>query len=215
MQSIQKTIYLIRHGQSEGNISPVFQSFDSPLSSNGREQAVAVASRVKKIEFDIIVSSPQMRAKQTAEEISKFTGKNITYSDFFIEIKKPASIENKPHTDTIAQRVYKEWRKSLFTNGMRIEEGENYDDLIQRSSQALEYLANLKEKEIVVATHGFFLRTIIANVLFGSRITPDIYRAFIDHTEAQNTGISVLHYTQDEFEYKWRLWIYNDHAHLG
>ena len=32
-----KVVYFVRHGQSEDNIAPVFQSPDSPLSAVGRQ----------------------------------------------------------------------------------------------------------------------------------------------------------------------------------
>jgi broad specificity phosphatase PhoE len=34
---IQKTVYFIRHGQSEDNVAPVFQSSSSPLNEKGGE----------------------------------------------------------------------------------------------------------------------------------------------------------------------------------
>ena len=36
IMTIEKTIYFIRHGQSEDNAAPVFQAPDSPLSELGR-----------------------------------------------------------------------------------------------------------------------------------------------------------------------------------
>jgi broad specificity phosphatase PhoE len=39
---VQKIVYFVRHGESEGNVLSVFQSSDSPLSEKGRKQAVIV-----------------------------------------------------------------------------------------------------------------------------------------------------------------------------
>lgn len=91
----KKTVYIVRHGQSVDNGSPVYQSYDSPLSDKGLRQASTLAERAKHIQFDAIISSPQIRAKQTAEAISLQSGKQIETSDLLIERFKPTSINGK------------------------------------------------------------------------------------------------------------------------
>ena len=48
-----KVVYFVRHGQSEDNVAPVFQSPDSPLSAVGRNQAARIAARVATLAFDV------------------------------------------------------------------------------------------------------------------------------------------------------------------
>lgn len=55
-EQTEKVVYLLRHGQSDANASPVFQGPDSPLSEQGRQQAQFIAERVRDIEFDVLVS---------------------------------------------------------------------------------------------------------------------------------------------------------------
>ena len=45
MRTSAKVVYFVRHGQSEDNVAPVFQSPDSPLSAVGRNQAARIAAR--------------------------------------------------------------------------------------------------------------------------------------------------------------------------
>jgi len=71
----EKTVFLIRHGQSTGNISPTYQSIESKLSDEGQKQAELIANRVSNLDIDGFISSPILRARQTAEIISKKTGK--------------------------------------------------------------------------------------------------------------------------------------------
>ncbi len=212
----EKTVYLIRHAQSADNVSAVFQSPKSLLSSLGEKQAKIIAGRISKLDFELLVSSPFQRARQTAEEIKINTGKEIEFSDLFIERKKPTSINGKPYEDKTARIIWRDWEKSLYTSGVRVEDGENFDDLIVRADRALEFLSNRKENPIVVVTHGYFLRTIIARVLIGRFLSGEIFRNFQRSAEMENTGLTVLKY-RDRFEEKpaWRLWIYNDHAHLA
>lgn len=55
---MNKKIYLIRHGESEGNIGPIRQSPESPLSKEGEKQAQIIAERISNLKFDLLISSP-------------------------------------------------------------------------------------------------------------------------------------------------------------
>ncbi len=63
-------IYIIRHGQTELNITNVLQGRSNhPLNETGIRQAEEAAERLKGISFDIVYSSPLIRAVRTAEII--------------------------------------------------------------------------------------------------------------------------------------------------
>jgi broad specificity phosphatase PhoE len=214
---IKKTVYFIRHGESEANISPVYQGPSSPLSQTGLDQAERVAVRVSKLDFEALISSPLSRTKQTSAEITKLTNKIPEYSELFVERIKPSKLFDMPHDAPGLKELSREWKKSIFDPSMRVEDGENYSDLINRSDKALEFLQKRDETNIVVVTHGYFLRTIIARVLLGDTISGENFKNFQSSIVMQNTGISVLQYSKfkDEKDFKWRLWVYNDHSHLG
>ena len=63
-------IYIIRHGQTELNITNVLQGRSNhPLNETGIRQAEEAAERLKDISFDVVYSSPLIRAVRTAEII--------------------------------------------------------------------------------------------------------------------------------------------------
>lgn len=67
------TITLLRHGESIGNVEARWQGqSDFQLTDTGRAQARALAERWKSenVKFDLIVTSPLRRAKETAEIIA-------------------------------------------------------------------------------------------------------------------------------------------------
>ena len=67
-------IYIIRHGQTEKNRANVLQGrSDIPLNDSGRQQAEEVRNRVIKagIHFDLVYTSPLIRAVQTAAIIAE------------------------------------------------------------------------------------------------------------------------------------------------
>ena len=212
----EKIVYFVRHGQSEDNVLPVFQSPDSPLSDKGRKQVESIAERVSKLSFEVLIASPLARAKQTAEIIAKKTGKEPEYSELFIERVKPSYVNGKSYEDEKANILWKEWEKSLYIPGMRVEDSENVDDILERADKALAFLSVRPEQSLVVVTHGYFLRTLVARVLIGDLLSGEIYKRFQGTASMENTGLTVLRYRADlEAEPSWRLWIYNDHAHLG
>ena len=211
----EKTIYLVRHGQSEGNVSPVFQGTDSPLTNSGRQQAQQIAKRISKLSFESLIVSPLPRTKETAEIVTKKINKKPEYSKLFIERTKPTRLAGKPHADKEANELYQKWTESLYTPGMRVEDGENFDDLIARADKALDFLKERKEDNIVVVTHGFFIRAIIIKAMLEDTLTAEAFKNFQTKTKTENTGISVLKYSTEYEGTSWRLWTYNDHAHLG
>lgn len=69
------TSAFVRHGQTDWNLTQRWQgSSDNPLNATGREQARAAArtlrARIADEPWDVIVSSPLLRAKETASIIA-------------------------------------------------------------------------------------------------------------------------------------------------
>lgn len=212
----KKTVYFVRHGQSIDNAAPVFQSINSRLSPKGISQAERIAARLTRIEFEALIASPVRRAKETAAYIAKNTKHEVIYSDLFVERIKPSEIDGKAWTDQQANKIWRDWEKSLYTPGMRVSNGENYDDIVARADQALAFLTARPEQALAVVTHGYFLRTIIARVLMGDYLTGPIMKHFQERTSTENTAITVLNY-QNDFEQgpAWQLWTFNDHSHFA
>lgn len=211
-----KTVYIVRHGQSNDNTLPVFQSYDAKLSNKGLAQAEQLAQRISKLKFDILVSSPQVRARQTADKIAELTGVEAQFSDLFIERFKPTSIDGKPWDDVTANATWRNWERSLVTPNLRIEDGENYDDIVSRADRALEFLEKQSADSLVVVSHGHFIRTIVARILLGQQLSGKTLKQFYNLTSLENTAITVIKF-RDAFEEdaRWRLWTLNDHAHFA
>lgn len=65
------TLVLTRHGLTTRSTPEqhLGQTIDVPLNDPGRDQAIALAARLAPIAFDRVISSPLLRARQTAEAI--------------------------------------------------------------------------------------------------------------------------------------------------
>ena len=70
-----KTLLLIRHAKSSWD-TPGLSDFDRPLNERGKKEAPEMAKRVKdrKIEIDLLVSSPAKRARKTARFFAETFG---------------------------------------------------------------------------------------------------------------------------------------------
>ncbi len=81
------TLPLVRHGESEGNVEGLIQGqLDKPLTDVGRVQAGAVAERFRTDgSADRIVSSPLVRALETAEAIGRALDLPVATDDRLME----------------------------------------------------------------------------------------------------------------------------------
>lgn len=70
-----KTLYLLRHAESSWTDTGL-QDFDRPLNASGREAAPLVGRliRERKLRVDLIISSPAVRARETAALVRESAG---------------------------------------------------------------------------------------------------------------------------------------------
>ncbi len=79
-------LYLVRHAQSLSNTGEADISTDPPLTAVGWEQARRLAQRLARQGIDLIYSSPQRRALQTAQAIAEATGLSVMVEDGLREV---------------------------------------------------------------------------------------------------------------------------------
>ncbi len=209
-----KTIYFVRHGQSEGNASDRYQMDSSPLSEQGREQAVQIAKRSSRLSIEAIISSTMPRASETAVTISALVGLPVEYSNLFVERRRPSAQQGLIRTSPEAEEMDKEIIRSSAESGYRYADEENFDDLTNRSGEALAYLANQTADHLLVVTHGLFLRVLLAKAIYGTGLTGEQCTNIIGTMQTANAGITVFTYDAERVR-PWHVITWNDHAHLG
>lgn len=211
-----KTIYLVRHGESEINVSDTFvEPVSSPLTEVGRSQAAALARRAKNLKFDTLIASPILRTRQTAEYIARETGHAIEYADVFRERALPATLVGYKKDDPAARATADRAIRVSEIGGEKVEDAETFEELKERASRAVRFLEDRPERDILVVGHGFFTRMMIAYMLFGEDLTPKEFGPFVWGMRTKNTGISVLRNDPLDRHRPWWLLVWNDHAHLG
>ncbi len=79
-------IYLMRHGETNWNKEKRMQGrTDIELNENGRQQAISAREKFERLNIDLIISSPLIRAKQTAKLVSEGTNIPIIYKEELME----------------------------------------------------------------------------------------------------------------------------------
>lgn len=75
-------IYITRHGQTNWNVlKKVMGKVDEPLNEKGIEQANITKNNLNSMNIDLIICSPLLRAKQTAQIINEGLNAEIIYNE--------------------------------------------------------------------------------------------------------------------------------------
>lgn len=86
-------IYIIRHGEVNHNLYKIYNNEDEDLNETGIKQAEKLRNKIKNIEYDVIISSPLLRAKHTANIIN-LENKNIIIDERLKE-RNPGSLSGQ------------------------------------------------------------------------------------------------------------------------
>ncbi|MEP7167482.1 MAG: histidine phosphatase family protein [Candidatus Woesebacteria bacterium] len=205
-------LYLVRHGESEGNVGRFHQTATEKLTQKGQSQAKVVAQRFRGIKVDTIIASTMTRAQQTAKEIAGAINKEIISEPLFAEVKHPSVVHGKPHSDNESNKIIRHIREHKADPTFHYSDEENYFDFLKRVEKGLATLEKYGEHEqIVVVAHGHVIRAITGIILFGTEFSARNFDQLVDHLHTDNTGVSIAEFTLDR---GWVLITYNDHSHL-
>jgi broad specificity phosphatase PhoE len=99
----RRSFICLRHGATDWNRQGRFQGHtDNPLNDEGIAQAHAAAEKLRAVELGYVVSSPLLRAVQTAQIIANLSSKTVTIDQGLIECDF-GSFEGKPVRELMTQ----------------------------------------------------------------------------------------------------------------
>lgn len=160
-------IYLVRHGESEANVSKRFSGItDIELSQLGREQAKEAGKILIDKTIDNIFSSPLKRAKNTAEIIADEIGfnKDIVIDKSLTEVNF-GIFENLTWEEIVEQYAEESQTWVEFKHKYKFPKGEGYDDIILRIS---DFFDNVPDNSLIATHYG-----VIQSVLLYFEIVDD------------------------------------------
>lgn len=154
-----KNFYIFRNGQSSHNLAGKLQGLDnnSVLTDKGISQALSTADYLKDKNIDIIISSPQRRAKQTGSIIAKKINTPIQYDSRLREVNL-GEVDGYNINKLSAKNleILNQWINSEISNdNISFKNGESKTELRQRISEAFKEYTTNKYQNIAISSHNF------------------------------------------------------------
>ncbi len=183
-------LIIVRHGETEENVRGEIQGHGhGKLTKKGIGEAKKLAMRLKDEKFDLIFSSDLGRAKDTAAEIIKRHEAEVIYTPELREMSHGV-LEGKH----FAEREVEIARSGKPMEHFIAEGGESLFQFRERVRKFLESLHKHKGKNILIVTHGGFLRMIFS-IVFGKSIEESlkigVANASINILELEDKGFKV------------------------
>lgn len=210
-----KRLYMVRHGETILNQENRSQPPDTELSARGCSQANALAQRFVNIDFDRIVTSDLTRAEATAKSIALMTSREMVHMPLLREVKRPSEIVGKRWNDTSVLDVRKAMRAHEYDHRWHYSDEENIFDLYARAREAVRFLTERSESNLVVVSHAVFIR-----MFFCALVTNDeasglaMYGMIRFSMHLDNAAICIFEHSETDGDTRWRVRAWNDCGHL-
>ncbi|MES2265726.1 MAG: histidine phosphatase family protein [Bacteroidota bacterium] len=163
MNEVQKTLYIVRHGQTDLNKQGIVQGRgrDTDLNDEGRNQANLFYQAYKDVPFDKIYIS---KLKRTQQSIQQFIDLGLPYEKlegldelaWGIHEGQPAT----PETKAAFLDLMRNWLDGNLD--IKFEGGESPNEVKARQLQALDVImSHPEEKTVLICMHGRALRLLM------------------------------------------------------
>jgi broad specificity phosphatase PhoE len=165
------TITLVRHGQTESSARMAYSGqSDIPLTGAGREQAAHAARQLAGAGIDAVISSPLIRARDTAQAIADATGAPLTIDERLVEVDY-GPFEGLDRAGAREQfgAAFEAWREDPF--GAPVPGMEPLADALQRARAGTAAALQAHEHPVIVGHQGI-LRIVLVAL---GEIAPDEY----------------------------------------
>lgn len=209
--SSEKILYIVRHGETEGNALNAVQDGTDMLSHQGKAQAERIAHRLRTVEFEAMIASDYIRARETADAIERTTGMPYTQSSHLREVAHPTSLVGVARTED-SFKVYQDLQYAHISDPeWHYADEENFFDLRLRARHAEAELLAHPARTMLAVSHANFIKCLVGQFIFQDSFTPDIFLHVRPSFIMSNTGLTLLKY----YENRWHLITWNDHSHLA
>jgi broad specificity phosphatase PhoE len=195
MNEIKKTLYIVRHGQTDLNKQGIVQGRgrDTDLNDEGRWQAEQFFNAYKNVPFDKIYIS---ELKRTQQSIQKFIDLGLPYEKLSgldelawgIHEGQPGT----PETKSAFLQLMRDWMNGNLDE--KFEGGESPNEVKARQLEALEtIMSHPEEKTVLICMHGRAMRLLLC-ILTGKPLTE------MDNFPHQNLVLYKVTFDGDKFE---------------
>jgi broad specificity phosphatase PhoE len=148
-----KTLYIVRHGQTELNKLGIVQGrgMDTDLNDEGRKQAAQFFAAYNQVPFDKIYVSALKRTQQSVQPFI-----DLDELAWGIHEGQPATTENK----AAFLLLMRDWMDGILDS--KFEGGESPNEVKARQIEALEVIMSRPEEEtVLICMHGRAMRLLL------------------------------------------------------
>jgi broad specificity phosphatase PhoE len=173
------TIFLVRHGETDGNAARILQRPDVPLNDRGLRQAEQLARRLSALGFARILCSDLLRARMTAAPLAARSG---------VAIDESPLLQERNFGD-LRGMAYAALPEDPFGPDVRPPNGEDWPTFHARVADAFAFIVSRRRSmngTLVVVTHGLVCRALVERhaLLAEGVAVPERF---------DNTSITVIH----------------------
>lgn len=156
MSEADAVMYLVRHGRTSLNASGAFRGrLDPPLDEIGMAEAEALAGRFDGRGVTAVVSSPLLRARQTAEPIAAVSGVTVEIDDRFVDR------DYGPWASTTPDELHRRFGS--------VDDAPGVETRQSLSARALEAVTSIVGRDgpahIVIVAHEALNRTVLSHLV--------------------------------------------------
>ncbi len=167
-------LYIIRHGETRLNAEGRLQGWvDEPLNENGRDLARITGEALKDVPFDLVITSPLSRAKETGlltvQASAREHGRTIPVleddrlKEFNWGSWDCCGCLPDNYTVPVSMEEYNKFIADTF-HFRGAPDGETAEDVIERTGDFYQELIHnpaYQDKTILISTHGFAMRALL------------------------------------------------------
>lgn len=138
-------VYIVRHGQVQHNAIKQYNAKDEDLTELGIKQAEKLKVKIKNIHFDMVISSPLIRARHTAEII---TNNNKMFFDDRLKERNCGSLSGQPLQVTNREEYW-----NYYTD-IQYGTSENIQEFFKRIYSFLDELKTKDYESVLIVAHS-------------------------------------------------------------
>ncbi|MEK7462396.1 MAG: histidine phosphatase family protein [Patescibacteria group bacterium] len=190
-------IYLVRHGETGGNLARRHQSINTSLTAEGKRQITETANTLKQLKPTHLLTSSVLRSVESAQIIGLACNLVPQTELVLRELDRPDFLHGHFHKSIGSLFFYARWYFGLTNHHKH--GGESYKNLRDRIGEAQSMLAKLpNDAKVVVVSHSVFINFFIAHACQKNRLSP--WRAahrFLKVLSIKNGSITHIVYRSD------------------
>ena len=139
-------VYIVRHGEVPQNVLKQYNSLDEDLTINGINQAEELKEKIKDINFDIVISSPLLRATHTEYILTNYD--NIIITDDRLRERSCGTLSGE-----LKSSIDREEFWNYYSN-KELGISENINDFFNRVFDFLDELKTKNYKNVLIVAHS-------------------------------------------------------------